>query len=196
VNPRLEALLDEVHRAAREHDAAQPDRRRRLRSLEPATGRLLAVLVRALGARRILELGTSIGYSTLWLADAAGAVGGRVTTVEIDAARTARARQTLERAGLARLVELQTADAADVLRDAPDDAWDLVFLDAERPDYPGYWPDLVRTLRPGGLLAVDNAISHAGELAPFRELVERDERVLGALDATGAGVLLVVKRPA
>jgi predicted O-methyltransferase YrrM len=65
------------------------------------------------------------------------------------------------------------------------------FLDAERPAYPGYWPDLVRVLAPHGLLAVDNAISHAGELVEFRELVAGDERVIEALAPTGAGLLLL-----
>jgi predicted O-methyltransferase YrrM len=74
-----------------------------------------------------------------------------------------------------------------------DDAFDVVFLDAERPAYPGYWPELVRTLAPGGLLAVDNVLSHAGEVEPFRRLVGADERVTQALVPIGAGVLLVVR---
>jgi predicted O-methyltransferase YrrM len=74
----------------------------------------------------------------------------------------------------------------------PDAARDMIFLDAERPFYPGYWPDLVRVLRPGGLLAVDNVLSHADQVAGFRALVTADERVTEALAPTGAGVLLVV----
>jgi predicted O-methyltransferase YrrM len=69
-----------------------------------------------------------------------------------------------------------------------------VFLDAERPQYPGYWPDLTRTLRPGGLIAADNAISHAAEMEPFRAVVDADARAVSALDATGAGLLLVTLR--
>jgi predicted O-methyltransferase YrrM len=71
----------------------------------------------------------------------------------------------------------------------------MVFLDAERPDYPAYWSDLVRVLPPGGLLAVDNVISHADEVADLRTLVSADRRVTEALVATGAGVLLVTKLP-
>ena len=81
------------------------------------------------------------------------------------------------------------------LRDASEAEWDMIFLDAERPAYPGYWPDLVRILRPGGLLAVDNVLSHAEELRDFRELIRADERVSEALVPTGAGVLLVVREP-
>lgn len=68
---------------------------------------------------------------------------------------------------------------------------DVVFLDAERPEYPAYWPDLTRVLRRPGLLAIDNAISHAHELVPFAKVVDADERAITALDQTGAGVLLV-----
>ena len=75
------------------------------------------------------------------------------------------------------------------------ESWDLVFLDAERPIYPAYWSDLVRVLPPGGLLAVDNALSHADELADFRTLVSADRRVTEALVPTGAGVLLVTRNP-
>ena len=190
----LEDLLQELHESGRRFDAAQADRLDRLRNLEPETGAVLNVLVRALGARDVLEVGTSNGVSTLYLADALAATGGRLVSVEIEAERTAMARENVRRAGLEALVELRTADAADVLRESPDAAWDLVLLDAERPQYPGYWPDLVRTLRPGGLVAADNAISHEAEMAPFRETVDADPGAVSALDATGAGLLLVTRR--
>ena len=189
----MAAVLEQVHAHGVAHDAAHADRLVRLRNLEPATGALLGVLVRATGARRVLELGTSNGYSTLWLAEAARTVGGRVTTVEVDPARTAMARTTLDRAGLAGHVDLVTADAGQVLAAATTASYEMVFLDAERPAYPGYFPDLLRVLAPGGLLAVDNAVSHAAEMEPFVQLVRAEPRVVHALDATGAGVLLTVK---
>ena len=160
-------LLSELHESGRRFDAAQPDRLDRLRNLEPESGALLSLLVRALGARGVLELGTSNGVSTLWLADALAATGGRLVSVELDPDRIRSAQANLERAGLDGLVQLRKGDAADTLRDSTDDAWDVVFLDAERPQYPGYWPDLVRVIRPGGLIAADNAISHADEMQPF-----------------------------
>jgi len=195
VNDALAALLDELHAYGVAHDATRADRLDRLRNLEPDTARVLALLVRATGARRLLELGTSNGYSTLWLADAVRAVGGRMTSVDLDPARTAMARENLTRAGLLDRVELRVEDAAETLHGSADEAWDMVFLDAERPHYVGYWPDLVRVLRPGGLLAVDNVISHADQVRAFRELVRADGRVSEALVPTGAGALLVVKAP-
>jgi predicted O-methyltransferase YrrM len=193
VDQRLTALLDELHREGVEHDEGKADRLERLRNLEPASASVLALLVRATAARAVLELGTSNGYSTLWLADAVGSVGGRVLSVDVDVARSALAAQNLDRGGVSDVVELRVQDAAETLRGSSDGAWDMIFLDAERPAYSGYWPDLVRVLRPGGLLVVDNVLSHAEEVREFRETVQSDARVSGeALLATGAGLLLVV----
>ena len=191
MDEQLRAYLEDLYHRGREHDAAQADRLERLRNVEPDTAQLLALLVRALGARRVLELGTSNGYSTLWLADAARGVGGRVLSVDVDGARTAQAAEHLAHTGLEEYVELRTEDAALTLARAGEGSRDMIFLDAERPAYPGYWPDLIRVLRPGGLLAVDNVLSHANEVQAFRGLVGEEPRVMEALVPTGAGVLLV-----
>jgi predicted O-methyltransferase YrrM len=188
-------LLGDLYMRGREHDERQADRVDRYRNVEPDTARLLAVLIRALALapRRLLELGTSNGYSTIWLADAARAVGGSLTSVEIDPARVAEARENLRTAGVAAHVDLRVDDAGAVLASSQEGAWNFIFLDAERPAYAGYWPDLVRVLGPTGLLAVDNVISHADQVAEFRELVANDNRVREALAPTGAGALLVVR---
>ena len=195
MDERLSALLDRLHREGVEHDQAESDRLRRLRNLEPDTAAVLALLVRATAARDLLELGTSNGYSTLWLADAARSVDGRLVSVEVDPARTALAAENLRESGVSELVELRVQDAAETLRSSRAGAWDLIFLDAERPAYASYWPELVRVLRRGGLLAVDNVISHADELRDFRALAAADERVSEALVPTGAGLLLIVREP-
>ena len=191
----LSRYIDDLHEHGRAHDAARPDRLDRLRNVEPDTARLLAVLVRAASARRLLELGTSNGYSTLWLADAARSIGGGLVTVDLDPARTAQARAHLADVGLERFVELRTEDAADTLRGAAEASWDMIFLDAERSAYAGYWPDLVRVLKPGGLLVVDNVLSHPDEVRDLRRRADSDPRVSQALAPTGAGALLIVSRP-
>ena len=188
---RRRALADSLYVASREHDEAQPDRLARWRNVEPETAQLLGVLVRAMGARRILEIGTSNGYSTLWLGDAAEAVGGRVLSLEALPERTAVAAQHLRDSGLANVVDLRTEDAATALTAFPAAAFDCIFLDAERPAYAGYWPDLARVLASPGLLAVDNVVSHAAEVAEFRAVVDADDRVTSSLVPIGAGVLLV-----
>jgi predicted O-methyltransferase YrrM len=157
---------------------------------------VLSLLVKATGAQRLLEIGTSNGYSTLWLADAMRAVGGHLVTLDIDEARSAMAARNLDRVGLRELVELRVQDAGESLRETPDGRWDMIFLDAERPAYADYWPQLARVLRPGGLLAVDNVLSHADQVADFRALIRSDGRVGEAVVPTGAGLLLVVRDPA
>ena len=193
MNAARRALAYELYASGRVHDAAQADRLARWRNVEPETAQLLGVLVRAMGARRVLEIGTSNGYSTLWLADAAEAVGGRVVSLDIDPARSALAAEHLGRAGLGGVVELLTEDAGGALATFGDGAWDLVFLDAERPAYAGYWPDLVRVLAQPGLLVVDNVISHAAEVADFRALVEADDRVVSSIVPIGAGAMVVAR---
>jgi predicted O-methyltransferase YrrM len=142
----------------------------------------------------VLELGTSNGYSTIWLADAVAASEGCVTTIEIDAGRAQMARENFARAGVEERIDLRIADAAEVLAASPSNAWDVIFLDAERYYYVGYWPDLIRSLRPLGL--VDNVLSHADEVADFRRLVDGSPEVTSAVVGTGAGLLLVTNEPA
>jgi predicted O-methyltransferase YrrM len=193
VNGFRRRFAAEIYAAGREHDEAEPDRCRRFRNLEPATAELLGVLIRATGARRILELGTSNGHSTLWLADAAEATGGHLVSVDVDAGRTGLARENLRRAGLEARVELRNEDAAQTLRRSNDAAWELVFLDAERPAYPSYVPDLVRVLAPGGVLAVDNVHSHAHELGRFTSLIGAEPALTQTVVPVGAGLRLAVR---
>jgi predicted O-methyltransferase YrrM len=195
VDQQLRSFLEDLHRRGRDHDAGQQDRLQRLRNLEPDTAALLAVLVRSARPRRMLELGSSNGYSTVWLADAARAVDAVLVSVEIDPRRTEQALGTITAAGLEAWAQLRSDDAEEILARSSAEEWDLVFLDAERSAYTRYWPDLVRVLTPGGLLVVDNAISHAGELSDFRGRIAADARVMEALVPTGAGALLVVKEP-
>jgi predicted O-methyltransferase YrrM len=190
MRPERRAIAAEVFAAGRDYDVAQSDRLERLRNVEPDTAQLLGVLVRATRARRVLEIGTSNGHSTLWLADAAEAIGGRVETLDIDPRRTELARANLERAHLSAIVECRTLGAAQALGEYPDAAWDFVFLDAERPEYPGYWPNLRRTLAPGATLAIDNAISHESELKRFNRLLGDDEHLSTALVPIGAGLIV------
>jgi predicted O-methyltransferase YrrM len=192
MNDSRRRLAEELYASGREHDRAQTDRIARLRNVEPLTAELLGVLIRAAGARRILELGTSNGYSTIWLGDAAEATGGGVLSVDIDPARTELARANLREAGLVSRVELRTEDAAATLARSEDSVWEFVFLDAERPAYPSYVRDLVRTMAPGAVLAVDNVHSHAHELVEFTALIEGEAALTQTVVPVGAGLRLAV----
>ena len=157
------------------------------------TGEFLAVLVRATAARRVLEIGTSNGYSTLWLAEAARAIGGSVTTVEFAEYKIGLASANFARAGLSPFITLVHDDAGRLLQRSDQGAYDLTFLDSERPEYPGWWPHLRRVLRPGGLLIVDNATSHVEQMAPFVALVTADPEFSTCLVPVGNGEFLAVK---
>ncbi len=156
---------------------------------------MLAVLAIGLRPRHMLELGTSNGYSTLFLADVARDTGARLVSVDTERERTAAAAANLAAAGLESAADLRTEDAAVVLASSADQWWDLIFLDAERPAYTGYWPELVRTLTPQGVLMVDNVLSHADQVHDFRALVGADARVRDTVIPVGAGLLIVVKQP-
>jgi predicted O-methyltransferase YrrM len=193
MNDSRRRFAADLYTASHSHDQSCPDRLHRFRNVEPPTAELLAVLLRASAAHSILELGTSNGYSTIYLADAADATGAHLVSVDIDPPRTDLAREHLRTVGLDHRVELRTEDAALTLAHSPDSAWDFIFLDAERPAYTTYLPDLVRTLAPAGLLAVDNAHSHEHELVDFTSLIEAEPTLTQTVVPVGAGLRLAVR---
>jgi predicted O-methyltransferase YrrM len=197
MNASLSALLAELSAFGDAHDSDAADHATRMLNITPDTGEFLAVLVKAMGARRILEVGTSNGYSTLWLADAAAGFDDpstpSVTTIELSADKIALARANFMRAGLLDLIEQREGDAGAVLATLPDAGFDFLFLDSKRSAYQDWWPDLKRVLRPGGLLVVDNATSHAHEMADFTDAVRADPAFTTSLVPVGKGEFLAVK---
>ena len=173
----------------------------------PETGALLHVLTRAVGAQRVLEVGTAIGVSTLYMARGLPQ-GGQIVTFEIDPERQAAARGFLERAGLLDRVDLRLRDAREGLRGLEGE-FDLAFVDGVKAQYGDYFDGVLPLLRSGGLLAVDNVLmsgtvaegrsdGHWSEeqIASARAFNERlltDEELLAALTPVGDGVLLAVK---
>lgn len=193
MDERVRTTIEELFAAAERHDATRPDRLQRWRVLEPDAGRLLWFLSRVAGARRIVEIGTSRGVSTLWLADAARGTGGRVLSVDTDAAAQDDARRSVAAAGLAEFVRFRVGDGGQVLAELPDGELDLLFLDAERTEYPAWWPHPVRVLRAGGVLVADNARSHPAEIAPLRELLEGEPGVVTTTLDVGKGELVALR---
>ncbi|MFF5294274.1 O-methyltransferase [Paractinoplanes globisporus] len=186
----LRPLLDELYAEGQAFDATQADRRDRRRNLEPDAAELLTLLLRVGRARDIVEIGTSNGYSTLWLAAAAADTGGSVTTVDV--ARPTDARANALRAGLTAQITFVTADGGAFLAARPRRSVDLLFLDADRPEYPDWWPHPKRVLRPGGVIAIDNVLSHPGEVAPFLALIAADPAFTASTVAVGKGLHVAV----
>ncbi|WP_336943992.1 O-methyltransferase [Acinetobacter modestus] len=185
---RIADLYDEF----KQHDARQSDRLRRYRNIEAESAKLLGMLVRTQQSKQILEIGTSTGYSTLWLAEAAKSVGGKVQTLEINAFRSAQAKKYAEEFGLENFIDFWVGDASDYLGKATE-SYDLILLDAERGCYVSYWNDLKRLLQfSGNTLIVDNVISHAAEVKDFLDLIKADENYMSTILPVGAGLCLVV----
>ncbi|MGW4380407.1 O-methyltransferase [Kitasatospora sp. NPDC004531] len=129
-------------------------------------GKLLHLLARMQGARRILEIGTLAGYSAIWLARALPE-GGTLTTLEIDPAHAEVAAANLRRAGLADRVEIRLGAARDTLRQLTEEGvepFDLVFVDADKPNIPHYLEASLALTRPGSVIVVDNVV-RGGRLA-------------------------------
>ena len=200
---RLFAREDECLRAirARAEEAALP----RIQ-LPPATARAVQILLRASGARRVLEIGTLAGYSAVWIARTLPP-DGELLTLEIDPDRAAVARRSLEVAGVADRVEVRVGDALDLMAALdPDPPFDAVFLDADKERYCEYLEQAARLVRRGGLFVADNAFwrggvldpSGSGELAAhihrFNERVAADPRFEATILPVGDGLMVAVRK--
>lgn len=171
MDERLRALLAELEATGRENDARQHDWRKKMLNLDPETARVVALLVRLGRRTRLLEIGTSNGYSTIWLAWAAHADGGRVASIERDPRKRELADTNLRRAGLRDAVELVAGGAADAIERLPG-PFDFVFFDADRRNAPAHLANLLPKLTVDALLVADNALSHPEEIAGYLAAVE------------------------
>lgn len=164
------------------------DRQERLRQIPPETGRFLALLAAMAPAGRYLEIGTSAGYSTLWLALACRLVGRQVTTFEILDPKAKLARETFEAADVLDVVDFVHGDALDHLSGISEISF--CFLDAEKEIYSECYEALVPKMVSGGILVADNAISHERELRPMLHRALADPRVDALIVPIGKGELL------
>ena len=143
---RVLAVLDDVYRTQAYLNVPEAD------------GRLLRLLAESIGARHVVEVGTSTGCSGLWLLLALARTGGRLTTYEIDRRRHQLARENFERAGVAKLVNAVLGDAHVEVAKLKESI-DLVFIDADKDGYPDYFRKLSPLVRPGGLIVAHNMAS-------------------------------------
>jgi len=133
-------------------------------------GKFLSLLAAATGARRVLEIGTLGGFSTIWLARGAGP-DGRVTTLEYEPKHAEVARANIDRAGLADRVEVLVGAALDTLPSVTGGPFDLVFIDADKENNPGYLEWAIKLTRPGSMIVVDNVIREGEILSPGQDAV-------------------------
>lgn len=164
----------------------------RLRQITPDTGRFLALLAAAAPAGQVIEIGTSAGYSTLWLALACRANGRRLTTFEVLPEKITLAAETFALAGVADVVTLVAGDAREHLAGLADIGF--CFLDAEKEVYADCYEAVVPKLVSGGLLVADNATSHREALQPVLDRALADPRVDALVVPLGKGELVCRKR--
>jgi len=166
----------------------------------------MTLLVRAIGARRALELGTFTGYSAICIARGLGD-GGTLVTCDLNGEWTEIARRYFDEAGVAERIDLRMGPALDTIRElSADEPFDFAFIDADKTEYPDYYEECLRLLRPGGLIMLDNVLRDGQVLdtgnddprtLATREVNDRaiaDERVDVAMLGVADGITLALKR--
>ena len=166
-------------------------RLQRLRQIPSVTGKFLALLCASAPSGGVLEVGTSGGYSSLWLSLACKERGDHLTTFEILEEKVARANETFEAAGVSSQIQLIHGDARQVIAGYANVAF--CFLDAEKDVYLDVYEKVLPNLVPGGILAADNVINHADKLAEFLARAEIDTRVDALVVPIGKGILVCRK---
>jgi caffeoyl-CoA O-methyltransferase len=145
--PKRDAVISEMERYAKQHDVP---------IIGPVVARTISLLAQISGAKRMFEMGSAIGYSTIWLARAAGA-GAEVYYTDGDPANAARARGYFKRAGVENCIQIMTGDAVNLIDQVPGE-FDLIFIDVDKHQYPEALGKAVPRLRSGGLLITDNVL--------------------------------------
>jgi len=178
---KILSVLDDLHR----------NQRRGMMNIPVEDGRLLRVLTESIGAKHVVEIGTSNGYSGIWLCLALRTTGGKLTTCEIDARRAELARQNFKRAGFDQIVTLVEGDAHDEVTKLKEPI-DLLFLDADKGGYIDYLNKLLPLVRPGGLIVAHNMNPRQAD-PRYLEAVTTNpdlETIFLNMDAAGVGVTL------
>lgn len=215
---KFTALTPELYGYVVEHGARQDDVLRRLAAeteelgdiaimqIAPEQGAFMTLLVRAMGARRALELGTFTGYSAICIARGLGE-GGTLVTCDLNGEWTQVAKRYFDEAGVADRIDPRLGPALDTIRELPaDEPFDFAFIDADKAEYPDYYEECLRLLRPGGLIMLDNVLRSGQVLdganedprtLATREVNDRaiaDERVDVAMLGIADGITLALKR--
>lgn len=167
--------------------------RRGMMNVPPEDGRLLRLLAESTGAKTVVEIGTSNGYSGIWLCLALRKTGGKLITHEIDEGRAALARKNFARAGVSELVELVMGDAHETVKRI-EGPIDLLFLDADKEGYKDYLEKLLPKVRPGGLILAHNT-NMADRMKDYLEAVTTNPALETLfLHEAGAGMGVTLKK--
>jgi predicted O-methyltransferase YrrM len=192
--PGIEQLLLELEEHGRGNDQRVSERRYKLLNLERPTAELIYLLLQSTRRQRVLEIGTSNGYSTIWFAAALrSAPNAFFISIERFSEKLAQARRNLERAGLLEAVELIEGDATEIVRSLPPN-FDCIFFDADRVSAPAQLEILLPKLASDVLLLADNVLSHPEEVAEYRTMVERLPEFIWTVVPVGKGLHIAWRR--
>ncbi len=178
---RYESILKRLEKTAKQYT-----------NIAPENGQFLTILLKAIHAQNVLEVGTSNGYSTIWLATALKETGGNLITLEFDAARAALARTNLLDTGLNSIVEVRVANALDEIPKCQG-PFDFVFLDAEKSEYRRYLELALPAIRPGGLIVADDTVTMRDEMQDYVEIVFNTPRLRSVDIPLDDGIILSYK---
>ncbi len=164
----------------------------RIRAMDPDAAKLLSILAVSNKARNIVEVGSGVGYSTLWLAYAASLTGGKVLACELDPAKADLLQANIEQAGMSAWVEILVGDARDLLRQR-DEPVDFLFLDAKKDLYETYFDVVYKRMGMGAMIVADNVVSHADELLDFITYMQNHPSLESVSVPLGRGLEVTVK---
>jgi predicted O-methyltransferase YrrM len=191
----IRQLLRRLEAEGLKHDSAETEHSRKMLNLEPATAEVVAMLLQIAGTRNVLEIGTSNGYSTIWIAATVGPSGGRVTSIDKDPQKHALARENLAAVDLLRYVDLRLGDATEIAARLTG-PFDCLFFDADRISAPKQLDLLLPKLSLPGLLLADNALSHPDQIAGYLARIEEIQRISHTIIPVGKGLSVAyVPRP-
>jgi len=218
---RTLALDDRLYRYMLDHSVREPDMLTALRQetaqhpmgrmqIAPEQGQLLALLVQLMGVKKALEIGVFTGYSALTVALALPP-GGTLVACDVSAEYTAIARRYWAKAGVADKIDLRIAPAIDtlnhLLESGAANSFDFAFIDADKSNYPTYYEQSLKLVRPGGLIAIDNVLwsgrvadpdsqdNRTQKIRAFNHALYQDDRVVISLVPIADGLTLAMKRP-
>lgn len=174
-------------------DQMTRDRNQRYLSVSAEDGRLMRQLAEAVGAKRIVEVGTSTGYSGLWFALALRSTGGKLITHELDADRARTARENFNQAGVDDLVTIVVGDAHETVKQHKEPI-DILFLDADKPGYVDYLQKLLPLVRPGGLILAHNMRAPEPDPGYVKAITTNADLDTSFVLMEGAGIGITLKK--
>ena len=192
MEPELFDMLYELEMRDQQEEMQRVPDSQRIRILHPDAAKLLAILATSNKAKVIVEIGSGVGYSTMWLAYTASLTGGKVIACELDPARAGELQTNLDKAGLAEYVEILSGDAREELRHR-DEPVDFLFIDGDNGQYETYFDVVYKQMGTGAMVVADDVVTEENELADYTTYVQNHPSLESMTVPVGNGLEVTVK---